>query len=218
MHSQQGDDRTLQQLWGLVGASTRGPKARFTVRDVTTAACRLADDEGLASLSLARVASTLGLTTTALYRYVDSKEALIDLMTDQAIGSPPELHGQDWKQEAQSWVRTLSLRYMEHRWLAEIQVSGMPRHPNRLHWMNSLLLTLDRGAVHEPLHIALLLDSLARAFAAISPSTAQESPPLPTWLSDAVRDRYPRIARELGRDWTDGEVELTRAVETALSR
>jgi AcrR family transcriptional regulator len=218
MHSQQGDDRTLRLLWGVADQSKRGPQARFTVQEVIAAACQLADGEGLASVSLAKLASRLELTTTALYRYVDSKDALVDLMTDQAIGPPPNLDDQGWEQGAQIWAHELWMRYVDHHWLTEVQVKGMPRHPNRLNWMNTLLLNLDRGAVRDPMHIALLLDSLARAFASLSPSSTHESPQLPTWLSSAVRDRFPRLARELNRDWADVEVELTRAVETVLSR
>ncbi|MGO4383427.1 TetR/AcrR family transcriptional regulator [Specibacter sp. RAF43] len=218
MHSQRVDDRTLRLVWGVADPAKRGPQARFTVREVTTAACRLADVEGLPSVSLAKLANRLELTTTALYRYVDSKDALIDLMTDQAIGPPPNLDDQDWKKGAQIWVRELWLRYVHHRWLADVQVSGMPRHPNRLHWMNSLLLNLDRGAVPDPMHIALLLDSLARAFATLSPSPTPETQQLPAWLSSAILDRFPRLARELSRDWTDVEDELARAVDTVLAR
>lgn len=217
MHSQQDDDRTLRLLWGVADPSKRGPQARFTVQEVTTAACLLADDEGLGSVSLARVAGRLGLTTTALYRYVDSKDALVELMTDHAIGPPPDLDDPSWKRAAEAWTHALCAQYAEHRWLTEIHVTGMPQHPNRLHWMNSLLLVLDRGAVSDPMHIALLLDSLARAFATLGPAPDDTNPPPPTWLADAVRDRFPRLARELRRDWTDVDTELTRAVGTVLS-
>lgn len=218
MHSQPSGDRTLQLLWGVAGPSRRGPQARFTVQEIAAAACELADSEGLTAVSLAKLASRLELTTTALYRYVDSKDELIDLMTDQAIGAPPDLDEHDWEQGAQLWAHALWGRYMEHRWLTEVHVAGMPRHPNRLDWMNSLLLNLDRGAVLDPMHIALLLDSLARAFATLSPVPIPEGQQLPAWLSSTVHERFPRLARELNRDWTDVEVELTRAVDTVLSR
>lgn len=193
----------------------RGPQARFTVEDITAAACRLADDDGLSAVSLAKVAGGLGLTTTALYRYVDSKDALIALMTDQAIGVPPSLDDLDWRRGVDTWVSELWLRYTRHRWLTEVRVAGMPQHPNRLHWMNALLLDLDRGAIDDPMHVALLLDSVARAFAAVDAPAGDDVPP-PTWLPDAIRDRFPRLAQELSRDWTDAAAELTQAVETVL--
>lgn len=213
----------MRLLWGLAVPGVRGPQPRFTVEEVTAAACALADAEGLASLTLAKVAGTLGLTTTALYRYVESKEALVELMTEQAVGIPPELDGSPapgpgWEQVAQAWTRALWQRYLDHPWLAGVQVNGMPGHPNRLAWMNSLLLVLDRGKVTDPLHIALLLDALARAFAALVPPPGAPDRDVPEWLPGAIAARFPRVAAELERDWTDVEQELDKAVATILAR
>lgn len=206
----------LQLLWGSASPTTRGPQPRFTVREVTAAACELADADGLSSVSLAKVAARLDLTTSALYRYVESKDALVELMTDFAIGSPPKLEHQEWEEDAHVWVEQLWKKYTEHPWLTEVRVAGMPRHPNRLQWLNALLLVLDRGAVADPIHVALLLDSLARAFAALDTSQDPEGSPPPGWLIAAIQERFPRLAREVGREWTDIDVELSRAVDTVL--
>lgn len=214
MHSQ--DDRLLRIAWGLETAPTRGPRARFTVQDVAAAASGVADAGGIASVSLARVAAELGLTTTALYRYVDSKETLVELMIDEAVGPPPALDTEDWRAAARAWVRALHGRYRRHPWLVEVQVSGAPRLPNRLGWIEALLVVLDGGDLADPMHVALLLDSLARAFSAIAPGAGAEAAVPAPWLAAAVAERFPRLARELGRDWTDVEPELSRAVDTVL--
>jgi AcrR family transcriptional regulator len=49
---------------------------------VVTAALGLADREGPDALAIRRVARELGVTPMALYRYVDSKEALLDLLRE----------------------------------------------------------------------------------------------------------------------------------------
>jgi TetR/AcrR family transcriptional regulator, tetracycline repressor protein len=49
---------------------------------VVTAALGLADREGPESLGIRRVARELGVTPMALYRYVDSKEALLGLLRE----------------------------------------------------------------------------------------------------------------------------------------
>lgn len=218
MHSQAADDRLLRIAWGLEPAPTRGPRARFTVQDVASTASALADSGGLASVSLARVAAELGLTTTALYRYVDSKDSLVELMTDVAVGPAPELapaEAHEWLAGVRTWVRELYARYAAHPWLTEVHVTGLPRYPNRLAWMEALLVVLDRSGLADPMHVALLLESLARAFSAIAPGEAEASAPAP-WLAGAVAERYPRLARELDRDWGDVEPELARAVDTVL--
>lgn len=215
MHSQ-ADDRLLRIAWGLEAAPTRGPRARFTVQDVAAAASGIADAGGIASISLARVAAELGLTTTALYRYVDSKDSLLEVTIDFAVGPAPEFDGPDWRADVGAWVRELHARYRGHPWLAEVQVAGLPRFPNRLGWIEALLVVLDRSDLADPMHVALLLESLARAFSAIVPGDrGGASAPAP-WLAVAVADRFPRLARELDRDWTDVEPELSRAVDTVL--
>jgi AcrR family transcriptional regulator len=216
MHSQPAADRLLRILWGVDSVSNRGPRARFSIEEVASAATELADAGGLASVSLARVAAELGLTTTALYRYVDSKDSLVELMTDFAVGPPPELEEADWRAGARAWVRALHERYSRHPWLTEVQVAGLPRHPNRLGWMDALLVELDRGRVSDPMHVALLLDSVARAFSAIVPDAGDGGPAPAPWFTAALATRYPRLARELGRDWGDVEHELSRAVDTVL--
>ncbi|WP_448810501.1 TetR/AcrR family transcriptional regulator [Agromyces bauzanensis] len=215
MHSQV-DDRLLRIAWGLERAPTRGPRARFTVQDVAAAASGIADTGGIASVSLARVAAELGLTTTALYRYVDSKDSLLELMTDSAVGPAPELDADDWRTGVRTWVRELHARYRRHPWLAEVQVAGLPRFPNRLGWIEALLVELDRSDLVDPMHVALLLESLARAFSAIVPGEGAEASAPAPWLAGAVAERFPRLARELDRDWTDVEPELSRAVDTVL--
>jgi AcrR family transcriptional regulator len=166
-------------------------------------------------MSLAAVAGDPQLTTTALYRYVESKDALLELMVDHAVGQPAELPDGDWRSRAHEWSRALWSRYLEHPWLTDVQVGGMPRHPNRIAWIEQLLIQLDHGSIAEPMRTALLLDAIARTFAVLARSASTVEPP-PAWLTDVIAQRHPRLARELTRNWTDVDDELDRAVDTVL--
>ena len=54
------------------------------------AAVRIADAEGLAALSMRRLAGELGVPTMSLYRHVADKEDLITLMLDRVfVGNAP---------------------------------------------------------------------------------------------------------------------------------
>jgi hypothetical protein len=96
-----------------------------------------------------------------------------------------------------------------------VQVGGMPRHPNRIAWIEQLLIQLDHGSIAEPMRTALLLDAIARTFAVLARSASTVEPP-PAWLTDVIAQRHPRLARELTRNWTDVDDELDRAVDTVL--
>lgn len=214
VHSQDPEDRVLQMVWGRTSAPARGPRARYGVDDVAAAAVSLADAGGLSAVALSAVAADLGLTTTALYRYVDSKETLIELMVDAALGPAPPPGAGAWSAGVESWVFALWARYRDHPWAAEVRLSGMPRYPQRLGWLDALLCLLDRGSVGEPMQTALLLDALTRSFALLARASSRQAPP--TWLLEEVAARYPWVGKELQRDWTNIEDEITTAVRTVL--
>ncbi|WP_158274526.1 TetR/AcrR family transcriptional regulator [Cellulomonas sp. WB94] len=215
MHNQGVDERVLRTVWGAAPSTARGPRARYDLASIATTAVALADDRGLSGVALSALARELGLATTALYRYVDSKETLVHLMVDAAIGPPPEAAPGDWRDGIQAWVGGLWGRYRAHPWLAEVQVAGMPLYPQRLGWMEALLCELDRGQVRDPMRIALLLDGVTRSFALLARPADDAAPP--SWVVEAAAARYPRLAHELARDWTDIEGELATAVRTVLA-
>jgi AcrR family transcriptional regulator len=61
--------------------------ASLDLEAVVDAAVSLADDSGLEAVSIRRVASRLEVTPMALYRYVESKEDLLDAMAERAYES-----------------------------------------------------------------------------------------------------------------------------------
>lgn len=214
MHSQEPGSRTLATLWGLTPPTTRGPRPRFTVDDLAAAAIALADGAGLPALTLSAVAGELGLTTTALYRYVESKEVLVELVADVAVGDPPGLGDGTWEERVHAWCAALLGRHLAHPWLTQVAPTGMPSTPRRLAWVDLLLHVLDQGHVQQPLRTALLLDGVTRAFAPLA--QAADAAPPPPWLLDAAAQRFPRLVRELERPGEDVTAELTTAVATVL--
>nr|BFE78929.1 hypothetical protein GCM10020093_015300 [Planobispora longispora] len=69
---------------------------------VVRAAVRIADAEGIAALSMRRLATELGVATMSLYRHVRDKDELVLLMTDLAYGEdelpdpPPRAGAPSW--------------------------------------------------------------------------------------------------------------------------
>jgi len=64
----------------------RGPKAGLDVDRIVAAAVAVADSEGLAALSMRRVAAELGVGAMTLYTHVPGKGELVDLMLDSVLG------------------------------------------------------------------------------------------------------------------------------------
>ncbi|AWS47850.1 TetR/AcrR family transcriptional regulator [Streptosporangium sp. 'caverna'] len=138
-------------LWGLRETVRRGRKPSLTVADITRAAIEVADAEGLAAVSMARVAAQLGNSTMALYRYVKSKDELLLLMSDAALDGPPDLpDGVDWRTGLTLWARGVLQVLRRHSWSAQIPISGPPMGPNNLWWFDRALHALgDTGLTEE---------------------------------------------------------------------
>ncbi|MFI8101656.1 TetR/AcrR family transcriptional regulator [Streptomyces sp. NPDC086023] len=89
-------DRTSVWLASKPAAGTRRRSEQPTGLDrekITAASVRLLDAEGLAGFSMRRLAADLGVTAMSLYWYVDTKDDLLELALDAALGElplPPE--------------------------------------------------------------------------------------------------------------------------------
>lgn len=127
--------RFLALLWGREPLRP-GPKPKHDVREIARAAITIADSEGLAAVAMARVAADLGVTTMALYRYVDSKDELLLAMLDTAYGTPPRRPGPSgWRPRLQSWARANHDALLRHPWIVQIPLADPPLGPNTLAWM-----------------------------------------------------------------------------------
>ncbi|MCT2592697.1 TetR/AcrR family transcriptional regulator [Streptomyces sp. N2-109] len=127
--------RSLELLWGLKEAPTRGPKRGLTLREIVRAAVEAADADGIEALSMRRVATDLGVGTMSLYRYVPGKAELLELMLDHTYGAPSELDRQphrDWRTEMEALARGSWKMYLEHHWLLQINVARPLLGPNAL--------------------------------------------------------------------------------------
>lgn len=139
----------LARLWRLTPSSPRvGRPAELDVDTVVNAAIELADRDGLAGVTLQKVAATLGFTKMALYRHVGSKNELFELMVDHATGPAPDF-GADptrWREGLRGWAGAIRAKYAERPWLAQVPIAGPPRGPNVIGWMDAFLRVLrDTG-------------------------------------------------------------------------
>ncbi len=113
-------------LWGRWDDRGRQAKEGLTLERITRAAVELANADGLAAVSMARVAQRLGFTTMALYRHVASKDELLLLMFNSAIGSLPELPaGAGWRESLEVWAAHLSVGVLRAPWVVEINPTGL---------------------------------------------------------------------------------------------
>lgn len=145
-------------LWGVRETPRRGRKPSLTATDIARAAIEVADAEGLAAVSMARVAARLGNSTMALYRHVRSKDELLLLMTDLAMGHPPELPEEgDWRTKLERWARAVLAVTSQHPWYAHVPVNRPPAGPANLAWFDSGLGALAGTPLAEAEKIGVVM-------------------------------------------------------------
>src|SRR5437868_3737447 len=84
--------RSLKVLWeGDAAAARRGSRQVLSLDRIVAAAIGIADRDGIAALSMARLAHELGSAPMSLYRHVANKDELLIFMQDAAPGPPPLL-------------------------------------------------------------------------------------------------------------------------------
>ncbi|MCU7724677.1 TetR/AcrR family transcriptional regulator [Actinoplanes sp. KI2] len=147
---------TADFFWAPRPRPTRGPKPALTLDQIADAAIAIADAEGLAAVSMQRVAADLGYTKMSLYRYLPGKTELIAAMLERALGGPPELGaplspaakpelGGDWRAALTAWATALLNAYAGHAWALEASTGRRPIGPHELAWMERALAVLPPG-------------------------------------------------------------------------
>jgi Transcriptional regulator len=167
--------------WGVAEMPQRGPKRELSIERIVDAAIEIADAEGLAGVSMSRVAASLGFTTMSLYRYVTSKDDLLLLMQDAAcaVAIPPDTDAPGWREGLREWMRLTMGVYRAHPWFVDVPITSIPMTPNNLlmvDWGLRIMGAVPLGA-QKKMSVLLLLSSFARAFGVIDRDVtrAQES-------------------------------------------
>lgn len=176
-----GDDTDQTELpvgiataWGVRDRPARGPRPGLSVERIVEAAIATAQDEGLAAVSMNRVAARLGTAAMSLYRYVSSKDELIALMADEASGAPPDVSDDHWRTALSDWARAQLDAYRAHPWLAHVPIGGPPIMPNGVAWFDrGLRCFAGTGlAEDEKIGVVLLVTSMVRIHATLEAQLA----------------------------------------------
>jgi AcrR family transcriptional regulator len=149
--------------------SARGPVPEHSAAEIATAAISLADSRGLGAVTMRAVAAAIGAAPASLYRYVNTRSEVLELMADQAAGE----YTLDQPGTGEPVTDLLALGhellavYRRHPWLLEISpTAGLPG-PGALSYMEDMLLILSGTALsrYRKLELIGLLSGMVRTFA-----------------------------------------------------
>jgi AcrR family transcriptional regulator len=152
-------------IWDRPERAARGPAPSLSRDEITAAAVKLADTQGIEAVSMRTLAVALGVGATSLYRYFDRKDELIDLMVDAVMGSDFvfEVRG-NWREDMRAIACGLRAMTLRHPWMA-VQGAG-PRHfgPNTVQRYEQALSAVDGLGleIDEMLVMVETLDAFVR--------------------------------------------------------
>ena len=152
-------------IWMRPERAATGRPPQHSRDEITAAAVAIADREGLDAVSMRRVAADLGTGAASLYRYLDTREDLLDLMIDATgaeyvVGVPTG----DWLADLLDIGEQARAIMRRHPWLPPLLITRSVLGPNGLVLLEHVLEAL----ASHPASTAAKLE----AFALLNAATA----------------------------------------------
>lgn len=152
------------------GRRRAGREHELTRERILRAGIEIADAEGLAALSMRRIATELDVATMSLYRHVPSKDELVVLMYDAVFGDVtyPDPPPPSWRECLELGARTQWSLYRRHPWVAQAisftRPIPAPKAVVHTEWM---LRSMDNLGLADQrlLHIAVTVANYVRGTA-----------------------------------------------------
>ena len=143
-------------------------RSTLTREKVLAAGVELADEVGIESLTIRKLADKLGVGAMTIYHHVPSKEEIIDGMVEMVfseIERPPA--DADWRSAMRQ--RCISARKVlnRHPWAAPLMESRVPPGPENLSHHDAVIGCLRNGglSIQMTAHAYAILDSFIYGFA-----------------------------------------------------
>lgn len=216
---------THEVIWLRPEHATTGRPAERSRAEITVAAIAVADRDGLAAVSMRKVAAQLGTGAASLYRYVANRDDLLDLMIDATAA---ELELAPPSGDAVADLVELGLRQREvmrrHPWLPSLMTTHATLGPRGAGLLEYFLTVL----AGHPLPVAAKLEvfALYSGFIAMlthneaSTSSAVMARQLAYLRHVAADGRHPQLAAVFAQAEPPGDADrfpgLLRRVLTGL--
>lgn len=122
------------------GAKPRTPLSRDRV---LSAAVSLADEGGIESLSMRKLAGALGVEAMTLYYYAANKDDILNGIVDIVVGEmKPATQGGDWKAALRQSAISAHEALLRHPWACPFMMSPARIRPARLRFIDAALRTI----------------------------------------------------------------------------
>ena len=138
-------------VWLRAERAEMGRPARRSRAEITAAALDIADRDGLDAVSMRRIAAELGTGAASLYRYVETREEVLDLMAD-AVGAERPLPAPtgDWLADLLAIGERSRALMRAHPWLPGLMIAHPVLGPNGVALLEHVLIVLQPHPADVP--------------------------------------------------------------------
>lgn len=205
-----GSSPALRSIWLRPPRAARGPAPEHSAAEIARAAVALADAGGLAAVTMRAVAAAVGTGAASLYRYVDTRTELLELMVDAVMGEYPADSPADDDPVAGLLHLARQTRAIigRHPWLIDVTPATLgPPGPGTLAYMEQFLAILRGTGLSgaAKLEIFGLFTGAVRSFAQAEIEQQRAGADLLAWtqsvadylLQAVATGRYPELAAAL---------------------
>lgn len=213
------------------------PRIPLSRDRVLRAAITVADQGGIESLTMRKLAEELGVEAMSIYYHVANKEALLDGVVEAIVGEIEEAlggfdvpRGVDWKTAMRRRILTAREVILRHKWAADVIESRTTVSPTTMRYFDTLLGILRMGGFSYDLahHAMHALGSRALGFSQelFEPDDEEQADQDATVMLEQMADQLPNLVgmmMEISHDdpdstigWCDDKVEFEFALDLIL--
>ncbi|WP_433696852.1 TetR/AcrR family transcriptional regulator [Nocardiopsis sp. CA-288880] len=171
-------DAEYVNIWMRPERAARGPRPAYSRAQITEAAIRIADAEGLEAATMRRIAAEIGAGAMSLYRYVPSRDDLIELVADRIQGEVDVagLPSGDWRADLAHYAHGMRGMWLRHPWIATVHRSLPGYGPCQLLLIERVMGVLDAHVgIDDNLGLMALLNSYIEGAVREEISSAEEA-------------------------------------------
>ena len=196
-------------IWTRRERSARGPAPEHSRAEIAAAAITLADARGLAAVTMRSAAAAIGTAPASLYRYVATRDELVELMADQVYGeiSYHESGPGDPVADLLRLAQQSRAVYHRHPWLLDVRATGNLPGPNAVAFIEQTLAALAAVELTGPEKLVTvgLFSGVVRLFAQTEISQRQAGQDTAQWqnslagylLQISAAGQHPHLAGAL---------------------
>jgi AcrR family transcriptional regulator len=153
-------------IWERAEPAARPAPVPLSRHAIVRAAMTLADAQGLAAVSLRNVGAALGAGPMRLYRYISTKNELLELMVDAVYAETltGKIRSGDWLRALRAIGLTTRRAAQRHPWFVDL-LGGRPHHgPNALAYAELMLTTLSGAPGLEDIDSVMMAAKTVNAY------------------------------------------------------